>query len=76
MNGLTANEWYKTMSTRPTDIVSPITNKSLGPKTSADDAQCTGRFVYDKPTPENAIVLLVDHQIGLHRPAALATFQR
>ena len=53
------------MSNRPADIVSPTTNKSLSPKTSADDARKAGRFVYDKPTPENTVMLLVDHQIGL-----------
>lgn len=53
------------MSNRPADIVSPTTNKALPPKTSADEAQRAGRFVYDKPTADNAIMLLVDHQIGL-----------
>jgi nicotinamidase-related amidase len=53
------------MQTRPADIVSPITDSALAPVTSAADAKAVGRFVYDKPTPENAIMLFIDHQIGL-----------
>lgn len=53
------------MSNRPADIVSPTTDKALAPKTSADEARRASRFVYDKPTPANTIMLLVDHQIGL-----------
>lgn len=53
------------MSNRPADIISPITDTSLAPKTSADEATRAGRFVYDKPTANNTVVLLVDHQIGL-----------
>lgn len=53
------------MSNRPADIICPTTNQSLAPKTSAEEAKRAGRFVYDKPTANNAIVLLVDHQIGL-----------
>lgn len=53
------------MSNRPSDIVSPITDSSLPTRTSAEDARRAGRFVYDKPTAQNTIVLLVDHQIGL-----------
>jgi nicotinamidase-related amidase len=53
------------MNTRPQDIVSPITNEILPPKTSADDARRQGRIPYDKPTPENAVMLFIDHQIGL-----------
>jgi nicotinamidase-related amidase len=50
---------------RPADIISPITNLVLPNKTSADDAYKSNRFGYDKPTPDNSIVLLIDHQIGL-----------
>jgi nicotinamidase-related amidase len=50
---------------RPADIVSPITDSSLPNRTSADEARKAGRFGHDKPTPDNSIVLLVDHQIGL-----------
>jgi nicotinamidase-related amidase len=53
------------MDTRPQDIISPITNQILPPKTSADDARRQGRIPYEKPTPENAIMLFIDHQIGL-----------
>lgn len=51
--------------TRPDDIVSPITTQVASLKTSADEARRLGRFVYDKPTPQNAVFLFVDHQIGL-----------
>ena len=50
---------------RPADIVSPVADKILPNKTSAEDARKMGRAAYDKPTPKNAIVLLIDHQIGL-----------
>jgi nicotinamidase-related amidase len=53
------------MDIRPQDIISPITNQILPPKTSADDARRQGRIPYEKPTPENAIMLFIDHQIGL-----------
>ncbi len=52
-------------SQRPADIVSPTTDASLPNRVSAADARAAGRFGHDKPTPENSIVLLVDHQIGL-----------
>lgn len=51
------------METR--EIVSPITDQILLPKTSADEARRQGRIPYDKPTPENAVMLFIDHQIGL-----------
>lgn len=47
------------------NIVSPITDHILPPRTSAEDARKAGQFVYDKPTIENSIMLFVDHQIGL-----------
>lgn len=50
---------------RPADIVSPITDSALPNKVSLEDARKAGRFGHDKPTPDNCIVLLVDHQIGL-----------
>jgi len=49
----------------PQEVVSPITNKVLPPKTSAADARSQGRIPYDKPTPENTVMLFIDHQIGL-----------
>lgn len=54
-----------TLNGRPADIVSPITDTALPNKVPAADAQRAGRFGHDKPTPDNSIVLLVDHQIGL-----------
>jgi nicotinamidase-related amidase len=53
------------MSNRPADIVSPITDKSLPNVVSLADARKAGRVGHDKPTPDNSIVLLIDHQIGL-----------
>lgn len=50
---------------RPSDISSPITDGVLPNKTSADEARKAGRYAHDKPTPDNSIILLVDHQIGL-----------
>ncbi|MES2401155.1 MAG: isochorismatase family protein [Pseudomonadota bacterium] len=50
---------------RPADIVSPITDKALAVKTSPADARKAGRAVYEKPTPENSIMLFIDHQVGL-----------
>ena len=50
---------------RPADIVSPTTDIVLPFRVSAQDARTAERYGYDKPTPDNSIVLLVDHQIGL-----------
>ena len=50
---------------RPDDIVSPTTDAVLANRVTADDARAAGRYGHSKPTPENSIVLLVDHQIGL-----------
>lgn len=50
---------------RPDDIVSPISNTVLPNKVPASEARNSGRFGYEKPTPENSIALLIDHQIGL-----------
>jgi len=47
------------------EIVSPITNKIMPPKTTDTDARSQGRIPYDKPTPENTLMLFIDHQIGL-----------
>ena len=49
----------------PTEVISPITDSVLAPRTSNAEARKQGRFVYDKPTPENTVLLLIDHQIGL-----------
>jgi nicotinamidase-related amidase len=53
------------MSNRPADIVSALTDSMLPPRVSAEDAVRAGRKAYDKPTPDNAVLLLIDHQIGL-----------
>ena len=53
------------MSQRPADIVSPISNKMLAQKVDAQEARRAGRVAYDKPTADNAIMLFIDHQIGL-----------
>jgi hypothetical protein len=50
---------------RPADIISPITDTALAGKASLADARAAGRVGHDKPTSENSIVLLIDHQIGL-----------
>lgn len=50
---------------RPADIVSPITDKALSTRTSAADARKAGRVAYEKPTPDNSIMLFIDHQVGL-----------
>ncbi|SFO90777.1 Nicotinamidase-related amidase [Variovorax sp. OK605] len=50
---------------RPADIVSPITDKVLSTKTSPADARKAGRAAYEKPTPDNSIMLFIDHQVGL-----------
>ncbi len=47
------------------EVVTPIDVGVTAPHTPAAEAQAAGRFVYDKPTPENSIVLFIDHQIGL-----------
>ena len=52
------------MSTRPADIVSPIGDKALPDKIPLADARRAGRAGHDKPTPDNSIALLIDHQIG------------
>ena len=50
---------------RRADIVSPTTDAALPDKLSAAETIAAGRFGHDKPTPDNSIVLLIDHQIGL-----------
>jgi len=50
---------------RPADITSPISNQIVPLKTSVDEARRNGRVPYDKPTTQNAIMLFIDHQIGL-----------
>jgi nicotinamidase-related amidase len=50
---------------RPADIVSSIKDGVLAHKTRPADAAKQARFAYEKPTPQNSIILFVDHQIGL-----------
>lgn len=51
--------------TRPADIVSPIDTQSVPPVTRPAAAERAGRPVYAKPTPENSVILFIDHQVGL-----------
>ncbi len=53
------------MTNSSKEVVSPITDKALPPETSDADAHKQGRIPYDKPTPENTVMLFIDHQIGL-----------
>lgn len=59
---------------RPADIVSPIADQTLANKVSPTDARKAGRVAYDKPTPQNSIMLFIDHQIGLM--ASVRDFQQ
>jgi nicotinamidase-related amidase len=47
------------------DIVSPTSDDVLPLKISTADAVAAGRVPYDKATPQNSVMLLIDHQIGL-----------
>jgi nicotinamidase-related amidase len=47
------------------DIISPTSDRALSPGTPPEQARKQGRFVYDKPTAQNTIMLFIDHQIGL-----------
>jgi isochorismate hydrolase len=53
------------MTDRPADIISPITDSIMPPEVALADAHAAARVGYDKPTPQNSVLLLVDHQIGL-----------
>ncbi len=59
---------------RPADIVSPVADQTLPNKVSPADARKAGRFAYEKPTPQNSIMLFIDHQIGLM--ASVRDFQQ
>jgi len=48
-----------------TSAVSPITAVPLPDKIPLAGARAAGRFGHDKPTVDNSIVLLIDHQVGL-----------
>lgn len=60
--------------TRPADIVSPIGDRMLPHKVASADAGKAGRAAYDKPTPQNSIMLFIDHQLGLM--ASVRDFQQ
>ena len=51
--------------TRPADIITSISSKVLAPITANAEARKLGRYVYDKPTPQNSVMLFIDHQVGL-----------
>lgn len=53
------------MSATNNEIISPITDSILTPRISAEEARKSNRYVYEKPSTKNAIMLFVDHQIGL-----------
>lgn len=50
---------------RPEDIISSRSNEVPRTKAPAEEARRAERFVYDKPTIDNTIVVFVDHQLGL-----------
>ncbi|MFG3043469.1 isochorismatase family protein [Streptomyces sp. NPDC048241] len=47
------------------EIVSPVTDGVQPCASSPDEARAAGRTAYEKPTPQNSVMLLIDHQIGL-----------
>jgi nicotinamidase-related amidase len=55
----------QTMPNHAAEIISPVTDAIISPRVSADEAHAAGRRAYAKPTPANAVVLFIDHQIGL-----------
>jgi nicotinamidase-related amidase len=59
---------------RVADTVSPIADQTLANKVSLADARRAGRVAYDKPTPQNSIMLFIDHQVGLM--ASVRDFQQ
>jgi nicotinamidase-related amidase len=52
-------------TSRRVDVVSPLDTEIVPPVTSAAAAARAGRAVYSKPTPQNSVILFIDHQIGL-----------
>ncbi|RZL89257.1 MAG: isochorismatase family protein [Variovorax sp.] len=59
---------------RPGELVSPVTDKVLANKVSPGEARKAGRAAYEKPTPQNSIMLFIDHQVGLM--ASVRDFQQ
>lgn len=50
---------------RPADVFSPTDVLVEPNRVSLENARSAGRRGYEKPTPQNSLVLLVDHQMGL-----------
>ena len=50
---------------RPADIVTPINAAVIANKITPADARKFSRIAYEKPTPQNSIMIFVDHQIEL-----------
>ena len=50
---------------RPADIVTPINAAVVANKSTPAEARKSTRAPYEKPTPQNSIMIFVDHQIGL-----------
>ena len=71
---LVAASSFAQAQNRPADIVSPTGDKVLATKVSPADARKAGRAAYEKPTPQNSIMLFIDHQIGLM--ASVRDFQQ
>ena len=53
------------MTGRPADIISPTSSEVLRTQVVPAGARAAGRVGYDKPTPQNSVMLFIDHQIGL-----------
>lgn len=54
-----------TAQERPADIVTPVDAAYLQNTLTPDAAREAGNFAYSPPTPDNSIILFIDHQIGL-----------
>jgi nicotinamidase-related amidase len=50
---------------RPADIVSPLDRGALPDVVGVAEARAAGRFGHSKPTPDNSVMLFIDHQLGL-----------
>ncbi|GAB4456027.1 MAG: hypothetical protein OHK0029_13230 [Armatimonadaceae bacterium] len=65
LTALTVATVATTANAQNKEIVTPIDAKPIAPVTAVADARKAGGYVYDRPTPENTILLLIDHQLGL-----------
>jgi len=43
-------------------IISPVSDRPLPPNTTDEEARKLGRYIYNKPTIENSIVVFIDYQ--------------